>query len=247
MSIGQGGTFDNDGNALTFHDAAQLPIQNFQTVDGPTAARSELAISDSGNQVFFTSGASLVPQAQSGQPSVYEYREGDVYLISDGRDASKTAGSPSVTLFGITPSGHDAFFLTADALLPQAPEAQLGIYDAREEGGFPALAPTPGCAGETCRGSAGVAPLLPSPGSASQVGGGNLAPSPKTTAKAGSTPKRLTRAQKLAAALRACRHRHGKRHAVCEARARRLYGGSKARRRSAGTARSVKSTAGRAR
>ncbi len=225
VSISQGGGYSNNGNVDTFHDAPQIPVESFSESDLPTAAQSGLALSKDGSRVFFTSAASLTPQAVSGDTSVYEYREGSVYLISDGRDASLYEGSPTVRLFGVDPTGQDALFLTADPLVPQDGETQMVLYDAREEGGFPAPALVPGCAGETCRGSSGATPQLQSPGSASQAGGGNLPPPVESKPAAKSKPKPLTRAQKLAKALKACRARaNRKKRTRCEAQARTKYG-----------------------
>ena len=181
VSIGQGHTYGDDGNVDVFRDAPAIPSQPFAETDRPTAAQSESAISQDGSRVFFTSTAGLVPQAQRGVRSVYEYREGDVYLVSDGQDASRVGGNggePTVQLLGIDPLGQDAFFLTADRLVPQDAESQAALYDAREGGGFPAPTVSPGCAGETCRGPSAATPQMPSPASAAQPGGGNLAPPP---------------------------------------------------------------------
>jgi hypothetical protein len=209
----------------TFREAAHIPRQSFVTRDLPTAASFGAALSGDGASVFFTSAARLAPQAVSGDTNVYEYREGNVYLVSDGHDASLYSNSPTVNLFGIDPSGSDAFFVTADPLVPEDGETQEALYDAREAGGFPAPLVSPGCTGETCRGAAGAPPQLQLPGSASQAGGGNLPPpvEPKPAAK--STPKPLTRAQKLAKALEACgKDKKKKKRASCKAQARKRYG-----------------------
>jgi hypothetical protein len=177
ISSGQGGTYNGDGNVDTFNEAAHIPAPAYVGQDLPTAAQTGLAVSEDGSRVFFTSAARLVPQVEDrGSPNVYEYRDGNVYLISDGKDSSATENGPTVQLFGSDASGQDSFFVTADALVPQAGDAQVGLYDAREGGGFPVPALIPGCAGETCRGATGAAPSLQLPGSTSQAGGGNLPP-----------------------------------------------------------------------
>src|ERR1039458_2018780 len=225
VSIGQGASFSDDGNASTFHEAAHISEQSFVGEDLPTAGSFGAALSGDGSRVFFTSAARLAPQSVSGATNVYEYREGSVYLISDGRDASLAVGVPTVRLFGIDSSGKDAFFLSADPLVPQDDETQEALYDAREAGGFPAPLVSPGCTGETCRGATGTTPELQLPGSSDQAGGGNLPPpvESKPAVKLKSGP--LTRAQKLVRALKACKSmRNRKKRASCQATARRRYG-----------------------
>jgi hypothetical protein len=227
ISVGQGGSFSDDGNVSTFNDAAHIPEQSFSGLsqDLPTAESFGSALSGDGSRVFFTSAARLTPQSVSGATNVYEYRGGNVYLISDGRDASLDLESPTVQLFGVDPSGRNAFFLSADPLVPQDSETQVVLYDAREEGGFPAPALVPGCSGETCRGATGTTPELQLPGSTSQAGGGNLLPPVEAKPAAKPKPKPLTRAQKLAKALKACgKDKKKKKRASCEAQARKRYG-----------------------
>jgi hypothetical protein len=225
VSIGQGGTYENDGNSHTFEDAPQIPPQRFREVDLPTAAQFQLALSANGSRVFFTSSAKLTPAAVSGATNVFEYHEGDVYLISDGHDTSNAGNSPAVRFFGVDPAGRNVFFLTADQLVPQDGETQQALYDAREEGGFPPPVLVPGCIGETCRGETGAVPALQSPSSASQVGGGNLPPPVESKPAAKPEPKRMTRAEKLARALKACKaKRNRKTRTSCEAKVRKTYG-----------------------
>ncbi|HEY5342926.1 MAG TPA: hypothetical protein VIJ66_04635 [Solirubrobacteraceae bacterium] len=224
VSIGQGGSYNNDGNVDTYHDAPQLPEQSFVQRDLPTEAQFRLALSANGSEVFFTSAAHLTPQAE-GAPNVFEYRAGNVYLISDGRDTSVTSNAPTVSLLGVDASGGDAFFTTADQLVPQDGETQQALYDARQEGGFPAPTLAPSCTGETCRGAAEATPQLQLPGSAGHAGGENLPPPGKPKAVAKSKPKSLSRAQTLAKTLKACRAKRNKQRRVgCESQARKRYG-----------------------
>ena len=225
VSIGQGGTYGDNGNVDTYHGAPHIPAQFFRDRDLPTEASFGVALSKDGSRVFFTSAAHLTPQAEDGSPNVFEYHAGDVYLISDGRDTSVTATRPTVSAFGIDPSGQNAFFTTADPLVPQDGETQEALYDAREAGGFPAPLVSPGCAGETCRGATGGTPQLVSPGSAGQLAGENVPPPVESKPAARSKAKPLTRAQKLAKALKTCRAKRNKtKRAGCEAQARKKYG-----------------------
>jgi hypothetical protein len=222
VSIGQARLYNHNGNVAVFHDAPQIPVQSFNGADLPTTPMFHLAVSADGGRVFFTSAAGLTPQAKSGSSSVYEYREGNVYLVSDGLDSSETAGMPTVQLFGTDPSGSDALFLSADPLVPQDGATQVALYDAREEGGFLAPLIAAECEGEACRGPSGATPQLQPAGSANQAGGDNLAP---PASKPIVKPKPLTRAQKRDKALKACRAKRNKtKRVACEAQARRKYG-----------------------
>ena len=66
----------------------------------------------------------------SEQANVYEYREGNVSLISSGQD---TRGSE---LDFISPMGTDVFFQTFDQLVSRDTDSQEDTYDARVDGGF---------------------------------------------------------------------------------------------------------------
>jgi hypothetical protein len=197
VSIGQAGPAS--GNVDTFHDAPLIPEPPLSFTDLPTSADSGLALSEDGSRIFFESAANLAPQAENQAKNVYEYSRGSVDLISAGGDASTVNGLPTVTLLGTDPSGQDAFFLTQANLVPQYADTQVALYDARENGGFPAPVLEPGCLGETCRGPSAVAPTYQSPGSAGQAGGGNVpplgpAPAPKQTTK--KTTKKAARCAK---------------------------------------------------
>ena len=226
VSIGQSGTYDDDGNVSSFREAPRIPLQTFAFSDLPTAARLGLAVSDDGSRVFFTSAAPLTPLALSGKQSLFEYQDGNVYLISDGRDASATNKVPSVQLYGIDPSGHDVFFTTADQLVPQAADTQQALYDAREEGGFAPPSLAPGCLGETCRGSVGESPAPSLGGTISQIGEESSPEGPSTPSlviRPPSKQTRVARAKLLARALRACDRLSARRRHGCRVRARRRY------------------------
>lgn len=233
ISIGEGGVDDN-GNVE--YDNASIVKGNA----GFASPRSTgLSISDDGSYVFFTSVAALTRGAQDNLPSgsnVYEYHAGHVYLLSDGSDHRIVLGGAATQLIGASPSGRDVYFRTAASLLPQDTDGQTDIYDARIEGGFPVPPAAVDCAaqdagegavrerGEACQGARAPAPSSTPQGSSTFFGPGNLlAPLPTPVKPA--PKKRLTRAQKLARALKACRSKHNKRkRAACKRRAHRLYG-----------------------
>jgi hypothetical protein len=107
--------------------------------------------------------------------------------------------------------------------VPQDQDEITDVYDAREGGGFPP-SPAPVCPSEAdCRAGSPPAGLVPSATS----GSGSEAPPPPLNleSKTDTTTKPLTRAQKLAKALRACKKvRAEKKQKRCELTADHRYG-----------------------
>jgi hypothetical protein len=203
ISVGENG-FNDDGNAGV-SDARIL--RAFLGFGIAGAWRSDPSMSDDGAFVFFQSPVGLTPGAlndvqidpnrrnTAGEllppvyaANVYEWHEGHVYLISDGRDTSAAplrgssgAGFSSVELLGASASGRDVFFSTADRLVAQDTDTEADLYDARVcTASEPCLAPPPPeqapCLGEGCHGVPGAPPLFGAPASAVFSGAGNLAP-----------------------------------------------------------------------
>jgi hypothetical protein len=156
-------------------------------------------MSEDGTRIFFDSPDQLVPEAPSageypdGQfgasiepTNVYEWEDGDVYLISDPNSTTNSA------LDGTTPSGNDVFFTTADPLLS---EGYANIYDARVGGGFPASSesPPPCKSSKECRGAAGSTAFITVPASATLIGSGNIGANNATFAIAKITTAQRTR------------------------------------------------------
>jgi hypothetical protein len=125
--------------------------------------------SDDGAQAFFESPDALVPGDNNGRRDVYEWFAGGVTLISAG------SGMFDSKLVGVSASGRDVFFTTPDRLAG-AEQDNVKVYDARQGGGFPGLAPasTP-CSGDDCQGAPANGPTPPYPGSVSFTGPGNVA------------------------------------------------------------------------
>jgi hypothetical protein len=186
VSRGQGG-YNENGNSGTY--AATFIAQNYAGAE-ILPRTIFLTVSADGSRVFFMSKDALTPQALGSFNNVYEYREGRVSLISDGRDVVSTFGLPAVELIGTDASGLDVFFMTADRLVPQDTDVQTDLYDARVDGGSAPVVVNAPCAGDPCQGAASV---LPSPPIAVPVVG--EAPMPVTGV--GSThkakPKRKTK------------------------------------------------------
>jgi hypothetical protein len=213
--------------------APKIVSPSYVQADRPTEADSYLTMSDDGSDVFFESADGLTPQAPNDQlircfieyqgaclsldyvKNVYEYHEGSVYLI-----ASVQPPEVGPVLLGTDLSGDDVFFTSPEPLVAQDTDTQQDIYDARVDGGFPAPVKPPGCSGEACLGPLGAAPLLPSTaGSATQGPGENSHPAITKVAA-----KPLTRKQKLARALKACKKKPKRLRAACDAQAKKSYG-----------------------
>jgi DNA-binding beta-propeller fold protein YncE len=196
-------------------------------------------LSDTG-RLFFNSADGLVPQDKNGLEDVYEYEPdgegscksssatfseksgGCIGLISSGTSSEESA------FLDASASGNDVFFLTASKLVTQDFDTSLDVYDAHVcSEAIPCLAPLPvappPCStGDSCKAAPSLQPaIFGASGSATFSGAGNIvAPTPKPVV----TPKRSTRAQKLAKAIRACAKKPKKKRAACEAQARKRYG-----------------------
>jgi DNA-binding beta-propeller fold protein YncE len=240
VSIGENG-FNDSGNQGV-GDASIVPATQMAAYAG--AATRDPSMSDDGSAMFFMSPIALTAQAlndvrigtgPTGETeyaqNVYEYRDGHVYLISDGHDiglehVTACRSASDVCLLGTDVSGRDVFFTTSDQLLSQDTDTQLDVYDARacspEDPCIATVSPSPApCAGEACHGIPTQAPAMPAPGSAAFNGAGNIAPRPPVHVKRRSP----TRAQRLKNALRRCRTKSNRpRRRRCEAAARRRYG-----------------------
>jgi hypothetical protein len=178
---------------------------------------SDGEISPDGSRVFFETADALVPQDTNGLSDVYEWENGRVYLISSGK------GSYGSNFSGASSNGDDVFITTPDHLAPQDDESATQIYDARVDGGFPYRPATTGCDSGQCQGPQTPAPGFGAPASATFVGPGN--PDEPDPGPPQVKPKPLTRAQKLAKALKACRAKHHRHERLaCEKRAQKLYG-----------------------
>jgi hypothetical protein len=172
--------YNCDGNTLNSADAPiMLPTtaRNECCTERPTDSTSFLSVAANGT-VAFVSRDALAPEAASGGENVYEYREGDVYLVSPGDEAvpiEQLAGESR--LLGIDESGQDVFFSSTDRLVPQALDSQASWYDAREGGGFPAPSGETSCNPATCQGPlTNPPPISMSGGTATAAPGQNLAP-----------------------------------------------------------------------
>ncbi len=193
-------------------------------------------MADDGNRVFFDSGVSLVPQDTNGAQDVYEWeREGTGGCVVgggvNGGCVSLLSGGTSKEaswFIGASVSGDDAFIVTRAQLVPEDQNGADDLYDARVGGERPVSPPA--CTGTGCQGVPAPPPTFATPPSVTFNGVGNFPPPPPTTAKPKAKSKPLTRAQKLAKALRACtKQPKGAKRKSCEAKARRQFGRARSR------------------
>jgi len=213
-------------------DYTGLPIGGFIPVSRSEAGEQPRVISEDGDQVFFDSGEPLLPTATNGWVNVYEWERagtpdgscpegapggGCVYLLSSGTDPENSY------LLGAGVSGTNAFFVSRAQLVP-ADRGNDGdvVYDARV-GGMQAQAEA-ACSGTGCQGVPPTPPIFATPSSVTFNGVGNFPPSapPKVVVRS------LTRAQKLAKALKTCRQDKSKKKRIaCEKSAQKRYGPAK--------------------
>ncbi len=220
---------------IYLYDDRDGSVECISCVHGGVTSRSGFGarLSSDGSTVAFVSGSRLVAGDVNGGSDVYEWRDGVVSLISDG--VSSFPGgfiAPKVRYVDAT-GANIMFSLVAPGLTGFEQDGLANFYDARVGGGFLPPIPPAHCSEESCQGPLLGAPALALPGTAFAFSGsGNLVAAPAVKP----APKVLTRAQKLAAALKACRRKAKgkKRRASCERQARKRYAPLKARKASKG-------------
>ncbi len=240
ISIGEHGYNDNGNAGTTDAGIASAGEHGWGLGVGP--GRADPTMSHDGQYVFFESPVALAPGAlddvitnldNQNHPhyaeNVYEYHDGNVSLISDGKDTAGAVGvaTPAVELLGTDATGANVFFSTFDQLTPQDTDTQRDYYDARicttEEPCLTYPSPALPCSEEGCHPAAASPSLLQTPATESATGAGNFIPPPPAKAKPRSAAQ--IRAEKLRAALRLCRRKHDRhKRVVCEKQARRRYG-----------------------
>ncbi len=209
-------------------------------------------------RVFFNSSDALVPQDTNGLMDVYEYEpegvpangphactassatfsastRGCIGLVSSGSSDEESAFLDASGRGPGGEEGEDVFFLTSARLALRDRDTSIDVYDAHvcstvAPCSTEVVSPPPCTTADSCRAAPVAQPsIFGAPSSATFSGAGNVAaPAPARTAKPKVRP--LTRAQKLAVALRACRKiPKGAKRAHCEVRARNRYGAVRAR------------------
>ncbi len=136
---------------------------------GPLGGQFQVS---AGGRLFFDTNEALVPSDTDGQVDVYEYEGGELHLISGGTSSIESQ------LIEVNASGNDVFFLTSQPLVPQDTQEEGGvIYDARVDGGFPAVSLPPPCStADACRTAVSPQPsIYGAPSSQTFSGAGNIA------------------------------------------------------------------------
>jgi DNA-binding beta-propeller fold protein YncE len=203
----------------------------------PLALYQPRYLSDEG-RLYFDSADALVAQDTNGKEDVYQYEPsgvGDCHLSGGcaGLISSGTGDSSSAFL-DASESGADVFFLSAAQLVATDSDHAADVYDAHVcTPGSPCIvAKVPSSeecsSANNCRGSGASAPAPEqAPASSTFSGPGNIAESGVQGArdKAKVKTKPLTRAQKLARALKKCsklKDRH--KRTACQKQARKRFG-----------------------
>jgi hypothetical protein len=179
-------------------------------------------VSSSGGRVFFDSLEPLVGRDSNGTLDVYEWeRDGEgscregmgcVYLISSGAGTQTNASY----LLDSSETGEDVFIATRSRLLAQDTNEGIDVYDAHVDGTQPVA--SGGCEAD-CERAPAASLAFAAPPTEAFDGSGNYPPPAAPSVK-----PPLTRAQKLKAALAACKKDKQKhRRLACEARARKTY------------------------
>jgi len=131
------------------------------------------ALSSAQGAVFFNSEEQLVEADQNNVVDAYQWRQGQVSLLSTGE------GERPSFFLDADASGDNAYIATRDRLVPQDTDNLLDVYDVRVNGGIPAPPTPPGCGPEPCRGPSPGPAQVTVPGTATFAGPGNPKPRPR--------------------------------------------------------------------
>lgn len=174
-------------------DGATLQTLSVEARDSPADTFTVIPNVDAdGAAVFFQTAEKLVPQDQNEAQDVYEWREGQVFLISPG-----TGEDPSY-LYAMSSDGRDVFIATSVTLLPADTDGGArSIYDAREGGGFPAPPVKLPCQADECKGPLSPPPALPVPASPTLNDSGNVNEPPAKRKKCRKGKRAVKRAGKV--------------------------------------------------
>jgi hypothetical protein len=228
----------DDGGEHSF--AANIPGGEYLNGGGQGTLYQPRVLSD-GGRLFFNSSDALSSQDVNGQEDVYEFEPagtggctsvsvtfnpksgGCVALVSSGTSSQDSA------FLDASEGGGDVFFMTTSRLTTQDSDTAYDVYDAHEcSAAVPCVpspvAPPPCDSGDSCKAAPAPQPsLFGAPSSETFSGAGNVVAAPSGPVVSG---RSLTRAQKLAGALRACGKQPKRKRAVCRRRARRRYAGA---------------------
>jgi hypothetical protein len=209
-----------DGKASVTREALLPSVAGTQS---PLDPPQSLVERDDSAEVFFVSADPLAPGAAEREYNLYEWVHDQVYLIArQPVGASEVPQRSVITFAGASADGHDLYFADAAALNWENQDERHAIWDARVGGGFtqlPAPSPCDPNAEASCQGPLAAGPQSPVAASAIFNGLGDVVSQLSKPSTSATRP--LTRAQKLAKALKACRkYRQRAKRGTCERQAR---------------------------
>jgi hypothetical protein len=176
-------------------------------------------MSDDGSRVFFSSPDELTQGAIGPHVKIYEHEQnGTGSCVQEGGCVFLIAGGESSVddiFLDASSDGSNVFFSTLSQLALTDTDNLLDVYDARVGGGFSEPVAPAQCAKAECQ-VPGGSPASPPLASGFSGVSGNLVPPAARPV--------ISKAQKLAKAIRACPKRPKKRRAKCIALAKKRYG-----------------------
>jgi hypothetical protein len=234
-------------SCVSCNPSGQPPAGTYPAFVQPSFSNTYLPrwVSRGGTRVFFDSTEALVPQDTNNRLDVYEWERsgtgscrrqgGCLYVLSGG------TSSDNSYLADASESGDDVFFVTRAQLVSTDSLETYKLYDARVGAVQPPAESQ--CAGFGCQGVSSAPPIFATPASVTFNGVGNFPPPPPPPVV---KPKTLTRAQRLAKALSACRKEPKRKRAACKKQAQKRYGPAKSRSKKAARSKTAnKTTRGR--
>jgi hypothetical protein len=139
---------------------------------------SDFRFSADGSTAAFITLEPLVPQDVNNAADVYEWRQGEIHLITDGVTPFPE-GLAASQVRGVSADGSSILFIAeAPGLTGFEADGEPNLYEARIDGGFEVPPPTPHCSEESCQGPLQAAPGQPAAASAGFSGAGNLEEAP---------------------------------------------------------------------
>jgi hypothetical protein len=129
-------------------------------------------LSANGRRAFFQTPTSLLDADSNGKEDVYEWRDGQLHLISGGSFGG------DANFVDASVDGSSLFFATSERMVPTDTDSVSDAYVARVDGVPPRdLVPAPVCEGEACA-PLPVPPNDPTPASSAFSGAGNVREAP---------------------------------------------------------------------
>lgn len=172
-------TFGAAGPGLYRYDAADnlmLLLAGSGTLPSAALAAyapdctSNTGVSENGDTVAFSTDAALVPTDVNAALDTYEWRNGQLNLVSSGK------GDQPAMILGISQDARDVFFTTTAQLTPEDRDGVQDIYDARVNGFQANSQLRPQCSGEDCQSPTTSPQAAGPPGSMTFRGYGNRGP-----------------------------------------------------------------------